>query len=160
MHCTHYIISAKLWYWEVQHQTQDSWFLLTTADTRGRTDQLMTALLMPPWMLLSFPSQTCSAAWCSAWCPRSPSGGSSSCFQSALVHWLYFFPDVGFGITLCWTLRGPVHFSSLSRCLWEAGDPPIISSTSHTFQLCPSLAEMPLCPTTQVIDEDANSFSQ
>lgn len=38
-----------------------------------------------------------------------------------------------------------------------AGDPPITSSTSHTFRLCPSLAEMPLCPTSQVIDEDVNS---
>lgn len=46
------------------------------------------------------------------------------------------------------------HSSSLLRCLWVAADPPIASSTSHRFLLCPSLAETPLCPTGQIIDED------
>lgn len=52
MHCTHYIISTRIMV--LMSQTQDSWCRLTTADTRGRTDLLMTVLLMPPWMLLSF----------------------------------------------------------------------------------------------------------
>lgn len=165
MHCTHYIISTKLWYWGAQNQTQDSSCQLSTADTRGRIDLLMTVLLMPPWMLLPL----CHNG---ALLPNVQLGVS-------VTSWWFFtklFPVsqypicagmLGLRLPRCRIGHFPLlnlkrflspRSSSLSRCLWEAADPPTASSTSPRYLLCPSLAEGTLCPTAQIIDEDVKQF--
>lgn len=128
MHCTHYVIFTTLWYWEAQHQAQDSWCALTTADTRGKIDR-NTADDCPPNTTLDATALPFMRVLCclmfNAVPPVSPRGCSSSCFQSvkiksAWVQWDYFFPGVGFGISLCSNLRGqPISPACQSASEWQ-----------------------------------------
>lgn len=131
MHCTHYVISTILWCWEAQHQAQDFWCPLTTADTRGRIDR-NTADDRPPNATLgcycpSFYEGALLPDVQPGWTSVSLHGCPSSCFQSvkiqcAWVQWDYFFPGVGFGISLCWNLRGfcqPISPACQSASDWQ-----------------------------------------